>query len=83
MAKGNNQKFKLIYLIRILEKLTDEDHSLTMSQIIDKLENEQKTAISNIVSAVVAHKQKGFISYDEEAMANVTGGKYKFIKYRN
>lgn len=25
----------------------------------------------------------GFISYDEEAMANVTAGKFKFIKYRN
>ena len=39
MAKGNNQKFKLIYLIKILERLTDEDHSLTMSQIISELES--------------------------------------------
>lgn len=67
-----------------------ESHVIDMSdcnelcqKIIDKLENEQKTAIGNIVSAVIAHKEKGFISYDEEAMANVTGGKYKFIKYRN
>jgi hypothetical protein len=51
-------------------------------KIIDKLENEQKTAIGNIVSAVIAHKEKGFISYTEEAMDQVTGGKYKFIKYR-
>ena len=53
MAKGNNQKFKLIYLIRILEKLTDEDHSLTMSQIIDKLESydvsaERKSVYSDL-----------------------------------
>ena len=25
----------------------------------------------------------GFISYDEEAMANVTNGKYKYIWFRN
>lgn len=66
-----------------------ESHVLDMSdvndlclKIIDKLENEQKTAIGNIVSAVIAHKEKGFISYSEEAMDQVTGGKYKFIKYR-
>lgn len=66
-----------------------KSHVLDMSdvndlcrKIIDKLENEQKTAIGNIVSAVIAHKEKGFISYSEEAMDQVTGGKYKFIKYR-
>jgi hypothetical protein len=27
-------------------------------------------------------KEKGFISYTEEAQDSVTGGKFKFIKYR-
>jgi len=73
----------------IQEPEIPESHVLDMSdvndlcrKIIDKLENEQKTAIGNIVSAVIAHKEKGFISYTEEAMDQVTGGKYKFIKYR-
>jgi hypothetical protein len=73
----------------IQEPEIPESHVLDMSdvndlchQIIDKLENERKTAIGNIVSAVIAHKEKGFISYTEEAMDQVTGGKYKFIKYR-
>ncbi len=38
MAKGLNQKRKLVCLIKIMENLTDEEHSLTMSQIIDELE---------------------------------------------
>lgn len=73
----------------IQEPEIPKSHVLDMSdvndlchQIIDNLENERKTAIGNIVSAVIAHKEKGFISYTEEAMDQVTGGKYKFIKYR-
>lgn len=73
----------------IQEPEIPESHVLDMSdvndlchQIIDKLENERKTAIGNIVSTVIAHKEKGFISYSEEAMDQVTDGKYKFIKYR-
>ncbi|MBR5229729.1 MAG: WYL domain-containing protein [Firmicutes bacterium] len=37
MAKSSNQKLKLMYLARILMKETDEDHGLTMPEIIDKL----------------------------------------------
>jgi hypothetical protein len=38
MSREANQKYKLIYLIRIMESLTDEEHSLTMSEIISELE---------------------------------------------
>ncbi|MGI5971892.1 MAG: helix-turn-helix transcriptional regulator [Oscillospiraceae bacterium] len=37
MPKSPNQKLKLLYLFRILHEKTDENHSLTMSQIIDEL----------------------------------------------
>ena len=37
MAKGNNQKCKLLYLIKVMESLTDDEHSLTMSEIIAEL----------------------------------------------
>ena len=37
MPKGNNQKLKLIHMIRILTQHTDEKHSITMPQIIEKL----------------------------------------------
>lgn len=37
MAKGNNQKLKLLYLIKILTEQTDEEHGLTMPELIEKL----------------------------------------------
>ncbi|MBQ4649576.1 MAG: WYL domain-containing protein [Firmicutes bacterium] len=37
MAKSSNQKLKLIYLARILQEKTDEEHGLTMQEIIDEL----------------------------------------------
>lgn len=37
MAKGTNQKLKLIYLIKILLEKTDESHSITMPEILEAL----------------------------------------------
>ena len=37
MAKSDNQKLKLLYLAKIFSEETDEDHGLTMPQIIQKL----------------------------------------------
>lgn len=37
MPKGKNQKLKLIYLIRIFKEETDENHGLSIEQIISKL----------------------------------------------
>lgn len=39
MAKGTNQKLKVIYLMKILLEKTDEEHSITMNEIIDSLES--------------------------------------------
>lgn len=39
MAKGTNQKLKLSYLCKILQEKTDDEHSLTLSQIMRELEN--------------------------------------------
>lgn len=38
MAKGNNQKLKIVYLMKILLERTDETHSITMAEIIAALE---------------------------------------------
>ena len=51
--KGENQKLKIVYLIEILTKYTDEDHLLNATQIIDKLkaygiEAERKSIYSDI-----------------------------------
>lgn len=38
MAKGTNQKLKLVYLIKIFMEKTDDEHSLTMPEILKELE---------------------------------------------
>ena len=39
MPKGSNQKLKLVWLMKILLEKTDENHGMTMSQILKELEN--------------------------------------------
>ena len=34
---GNNQKLKLLYLIKIFTEDTDDQHALTLPQIVEKL----------------------------------------------
>ena len=38
MSRGTNQKFKFTYLMKIMLAKTDDEHALTMSQIMDELE---------------------------------------------
>ena len=44
MSRGSNQKFKFTYLMEIMLEKTDDDHALTMSQIMDELERYNVTA---------------------------------------
>ena len=37
MAKGSNQKLKLLYLARIFSEKTDEEHGLSVREIISLL----------------------------------------------
>lgn len=53
MAKLVGQKTKLLYILRILESFTDENHSITTAQIIEKLNElevsaDRKTLYSDI-----------------------------------
>lgn len=53
MAKRNNQKLKIVYLMKILMERTDETHSITMPEIIAALEGygihaERKSIYSDI-----------------------------------
>lgn len=38
MPKSENQKQKLLYLLKFFYEETDEEHTLTVNQMIDKLE---------------------------------------------
>lgn len=44
MSRGTNQKFKFPYLMKIMQAKTDDQHSLTMPQIMDELEKYEVTA---------------------------------------
>ncbi len=44
MSRGSNQKFKFIYLMKLMQEKTDDEHGLTMPQIIDELEKYDVTA---------------------------------------
>lgn len=44
MSRGTNQKFKFTYLMQIMLAKTDDEHSLTMPQIMDELEKFDVTA---------------------------------------
>ena len=44
MPKGNNQKLKLFYLMQIMLEKTDEEHGITMPEIIKELEANEITA---------------------------------------
>ena len=37
VRKGENQKLKMLYLVKLFSMETDEDHALTMPEIVDKL----------------------------------------------
>lgn len=44
MSRGSNQKLKLSYLTKIMLAKTDDEHALTMPQIIEELEKYDVTA---------------------------------------
>ena len=44
MPKGSNQKLKLSYLCKIMQEKTDDEHSLTLQQIMHELEEDGITA---------------------------------------
>ncbi len=44
MAKSSNQKLKLLYLLKMLEQKTDEDNTMTISDMINELKHHNITA---------------------------------------
>lgn len=66
-----------------IEELPINKHILKVYGLDDMYGTKEKSeVIGNIVSAVIDEKEKSFVSYTEEAMDEVTNGKFKFKKYR-
>ena len=44
MSRGTNQKFKFTYLMQVMLEKTDDEHSLTLNQILEELDKYGVTA---------------------------------------
>nr|MCR4901227.1 WYL domain-containing protein [Butyrivibrio sp.] len=58
MSKGANQKLKLYYLMKIMQEKTDDDHHLTMSQIMQELAKYDVTAERKSIYSDFAEMEK-------------------------
>lgn len=74
MAKSQNQKLKLLYIVKILNEYTDEDNPISMKELIDKLsEYEIGAERKSIYDDMLRLKDFGF---DIEFDTSHTGGGY-------
>lgn len=74
MAKQANQKLKLLYLLDFLEKKSDENHPVTMSEILDELARNDIHAERKSIYADI--EQLRFFGYDIELIHSKTAGGY-------
>ena len=74
MARSSNQKLKLLYMLDILKEYTDEEHAISTSELISKLEQydikaERKTIYSDIETLndfgydILSSRQKNLNGY--------------------
>lgn len=74
MAKSANQKLKLYYLLRFLLEKTDEDHAVTMAEILAELEKNDISAERKSIYADLADLDRlGF-----EVIGEKTGASYQY-----
>ncbi len=78
MAKGSNQKLKLSYLCKIMQEKTDDEHRLTLAQIIKELEKHDITAerksLYDDFKVMDISKLSGLSQQAVSRMENGTGG---------
>ena len=60
MSRGTNQKFKFTYLMKIMLAKTDDEHALTMPQIMEELEKYDVTAERKSIYADFADMTEKF-----------------------
>ena len=71
MPKSENQKLKMLYIVKILEEKTDSEHGITLSQLLKELDAygisaERKSLYSDIESL----KQFGYDIVGEKCYRN-------------
>ncbi len=74
MAKNSGQKLKLLYIVKVLEAETDEEHAISTQALIDKLESYGITAERKSIYDDIAKLQD--FGYDIIKKENRNGGGY-------
>lgn len=74
MAKNSGQKLKLLYIVKILEEYTDEEHPITTKELIDKLSMYDVTAERKSIYDDISRLQD--FGYDIIQKDNRSGGGY-------
>ena len=74
MAKGTNQKLKLYYLMKILLEKTDENHGMSMPEIMDALESYEITAERKSIYSDVLELEK----FGVEVVGQRVGKKFEY-----
>ncbi len=72
MSRGTNQKFKFTYLMKIMQAKTDDEHGLTMSQIMEELEKYGVTAERKSIYADFSYMGKFGIEIIKETVGRDT-----------
>lgn len=72
MSRGTNQKFKFTYLMKIMQAKTDDEHGLTMSQIMEELEKYGVTAERKSIYADFSDMEKFGIEIIKETVGRDT-----------
>lgn len=72
MSRGTNQKFKFTYLMKIMQAKTDDEHGLTMSQIMEELEKYGVTAERKSIYADFSYMEKFGIEIIKETVGRDT-----------
>ena len=70
MARGSNQKFKFTYLMKLMAEKTDDEHSLTMAQILDELGrygvSAERKSIYEDFNIKRTKRQRDFLPYSRQ-----------------
>ena len=72
MSRGTNQKFKFTDLMKMMQEKTDDDHALTMPQIMDELEKYGVTAERKSIYADFADMKKFGVEIIKEQIGRET-----------
>ena len=72
MSRGTNQKFKFTYLMKMMQEKTDDDHALTMPQIMEELEKYGVTAERKSIYADFADMEKFGVEIIKEQIGRKT-----------